>query len=91
MRFMAMTALYPADMETDRINTRFNASVIVSMNCHACRVTTGAGQLVELKMIYCFIVRILRNRIVKISIKGYHKHVSAVVKHRLEHAAGTKL
>lgn len=40
---------------------------------------TGTGQLVKLKIIYCFIVKILRNRIVKIGIKEYHSHVSKAV------------
>lgn len=39
------------------------------------RMTTSAGQLVELNGINCFIVRILGNRIAKISIYRYHKHV----------------
>ena len=71
-----MAALHTADVEADRPLLIFDISVIVSMDGQACRMTTAAGQLVELKIIYCFIIGILRNRIAKITQKGYHRHVA---------------
>lgn len=55
----AVAALYTTDVQTDRIHSRFNAPVIVSMNRKAARMTAATGQLVELKINYCFIVGIL--------------------------------
>ena len=71
--------------------TAFNLSVVIAMNGQTGRMTARTGQLVKLKNINKIIIRNLRNRIVKISIKGYHKYVRAVVKHRLKHEAETKL
>jgi len=55
----AITTLYTADMQTDRSILRFDTAVIVAMNRKTSRMTTAAGQLMELKRGDCIIIKIL--------------------------------
>ena len=51
--------LHPADAETDFAQRSFDKAVVIGMFIQACRVSTGAGKVVEMKGIYGFIIIIL--------------------------------
>jgi|GEM_PF-1140448 len=47
-----------ADMQTYKTILGFGTAVIVAMNCKTSRMTTAAGQLMELKSGDCIIIKI---------------------------------
>ncbi len=58
-----LAALHTTNMQPYFRVTRFNATVIVAMYVKASTMTTGTGQLVELKIRNGIIIKFLRNRI----------------------------
>lgn len=53
----------PADVQTQTRVSRFNRTVIVTMDGQTSGVSAGTDQPVELEVINGFIIKILRNRV----------------------------
>ena len=77
MGLPAAGALQAADAQRNGTVSLFHVSGIIAMDVKAGGMAAGTGKLVELDACHQAIIKILGNRIAKISRKGYHKHADS--------------
>lgn len=73
------------DAKTEGAFRKLYASVIVTMDGHACRMATSTGYLMKLNTINDRIIKGLRNMVAILGKNGYHSNVS---RHGVIHACG---
>ena len=68
-------AVHTHDGKRENFISKLNAASVRAITYEAAGVTTGTWNEVQIKGIYCFIVKILRNMVVVFCFHCYHKYV----------------
>ncbi len=68
-------AVHTHDGKRENFISKLNAASVRAITYEAAGVTAGTWNEVQIKGIYCFIVKILRNMVVVFCFNCYHKYV----------------
>lgn len=70
----AYFTVYPYDRKGEDPTIKLDAAFVGAIPDQTAGMPAGTGNEVQIKRIYCFIVKILRNIVVVFCFNCYHKH-----------------